>query len=43
MALKNGDFISEEINNIEEVAKMVVEDLSSSETDVSDNARGIDS
>lgn len=43
MALKNGDFISEEINNIEEVVEMVVEDVSSSETDVSDDAWGTDS
>lgn len=43
IALKNGDFISEEINNIEEVAKMVVEDALSSETDVSGNTWGIDS
>lgn len=40
MALKNGDFISEEINKSEEVVEMVVEDTLSSKTDVSDDAWG---
>lgn len=40
MALKNGDFISEEINKSEEVVEMVVENTLSSKTDVSDDAWG---
>ena len=43
MALKNGDFISEEINKSEEVVEMVVEYVSSSEADISDDAWGTDS